>query len=71
MNIITKSIYKYTYNLGLTRIDLVVYSKVEKMFSKIKTTMQHSTFGYIMVLNFTLIKLNSALEVVFGFMFCE
>ena len=39
MNIISKSIYKYTYNLGLTRIDLVVYSKVEKMFSKIKTTM--------------------------------
>lgn len=32
MNIITKSIYKYTYNLGLTTIDLVVYSKVEKMF---------------------------------------
>lgn len=52
-------------------IDLVVYSKVEKMFSKIKTTMQHSTLGYIMVLNFTLIKLNSALAVVFGFMFCE
>ena len=71
MHIITKSIYKYTYNLGLTRIDLVVYSKAEKMFFKIKTTMQHSTFGYIMVLNFTLIKLNSALAVVFGFMFCE